>query len=353
MTTTQPTLPPSPSPAPVLLAVRGLSVSYDGAGGPVPALADVSLDLVAGAILGVIGESGSGKSTLGRAVLGMLPHAGRVTGGRAALISAEGEVDLLALRPRQLRSLRGSSVALVPQATASALHPVRRIGAQFDQTYRAHGLKDSGANRARARQALDNVGMADSDHVLEMYPHQLSGGMAQRVVVALAGALEPQVLVADEPTSALDVTVQRRLLDNLSRTIRSSGRACLLITHDLGVVANYCDRVLVMYGGCGVEVGSVSAVLEHAAHPFTARLLDTVPGRRSRSTRRTDSAGEVTATQGFPGQRCPYAAVCGTAADPRCLSGMPPWRQVGADHQVRGYCTPTSERPKEGHVVPS
>jgi len=329
--------------AEVVLSVRDLAVSYDTTTGPAPVLYDVGFDVRAGRMLGVIGESGSGKSTLGRAVLGMLPHGGMVTAGRADLVETPGSapVDLLGVGSKRLRVLRGSSVALVPQATSSALHPVKKVGAQFAQTYRAHGLKDSKQQHALARQALEDVGMQDPEHVLGLYPFELSGGMAQRVVVALAAALGPRVLVADEPTSALDVTVQRRLLDNLSKTIREGGRGCLFVTHDLGVVSHYCDDVLVLYGGCVVESGPVEAIMTRPAHPFTARLLDTVPGAHRR--RRKSTVEESQAPAPIPGTVCPYSGVCGATADPRCLTGMPPWRAVGPGHAVRAFCAPVRD----------
>lgn len=325
----------------VVLSVRDLAVSYETTTGPAPALYDVAFDLSAGKMLGVIGESGSGKSTLGRALLGMLPHGGKVASGRAYLVELPGSppVDLLGVGTKRLRALRGTSIALVPQATSSALHPVRKVEAQFAQTYRAHGLKDSAQQRIRACQALEHVGMNDPEYVLGLYPFELSGGMAQRVVVALAAALGPRVLIADEPTSALDVTVQRRLLDNLSKTIRAEGRGCVLITHDLGVVSHYCDEVLVLYGGCVVESGPVEAIMTQPAHPFTARLIDTVPGLHRRHRSSTIEQSQIPSPT--PGTACPYSGVCGVSADQRCLSGMPPWRTVGPDHAVRAFCSPS------------
>ena len=317
-----------------ILTVSGLSVEYGAGGEALRAVSDVSLQLHRGEIMAVIGESGSGKTTLARAILRLLPPNGRVTSGVVELGGAQRE--LLHARGAALRSLRGAVIGYVPQATAGALNPVQRVHQHFRVTLRAHGMPGGSSGHARAEKALADAGLADTRAALHAYPHELSGGMAQRVVVALATVLEPSVLVADEPTSALDVTVQRRLLDNLAADVRRHQRGAIIITHDIGIAGRYCDSVLVMFGGCAVESGPKSSVLGQPRHPYTRTLLEAVPGQhRGRTMAARDN--ELQAEPRTGTQVCPFYVRCPNRADPRCESESPPWREVGPDHFVRSF----------------
>jgi ABC-type dipeptide/oligopeptide/nickel transport system ATPase component len=266
-------------PGEPLLEVLGLSVRFDGPRGTAMAVDDLTLRLDRGRTLGLVGESGSGKSITALAILGLLPPGARVTAGR---IVFEG-LDLLAASERERRRIRGSRLALIFQEPSAALNPVMRIGPQVTESLRVHGRADRRTARRKAIDLLEAVRMPDAARVAEAYPHQLSGGMRQRALIASALACEPALLVADEPTTALDVTIQAEVLD-LLRDLRDRYRlALLLITHDLGVVAGMADRVAVMHRGRIVEEDDVRRILRTPSHAYTRRLLDAVPGRVERA----------------------------------------------------------------------
>ncbi|MGQ3176113.1 MAG: ABC transporter ATP-binding protein [Blastomonas fulva] len=248
-----------------LLAIEGLTVAY----GTEPVVQDISLTLAAGEVLGLVGESGSGKSTLGMAVLGLLDPAARVEAGRIAL----GGDDLLALPSGQRRALCGSTIALIPQEPMAALNPTLRIGRQIDLVLGYHRKGDSNTRRQLAEDALASVMIADPPRILGSYPFQLSGGQLQRVLIALAFALRPRLIIADEPTTALDVTIQAQILELLDGLRRELDMALLLITHDLGLVAQWADRVAVMYGGEKVEEAPTSKLFAAPSHAYTRGLL--------------------------------------------------------------------------------
>jgi oligopeptide/dipeptide ABC transporter ATP-binding protein len=316
-----------------ILVVRGLSVAYDTGGQLLAAIDDVALELRRRQMLAVIGESGSGKTTLARGILRLLPPNGRVTGGSVELLGERGG-NLLQASGSKLRSLRGPGIGFVPQATAGALNPVQRVVDQFRVTLRAHGLRWGDVGRERAEKALMAAGLHDTRFVMQAYAHELSGGMAQRVVVALATVLEPAVLIADEPTSALDVTVQRRLLDNLAVDVRQHDRGVVIITHDIGIARTYCDSVLVMYGGYVLEAGPMDVVLDAPLHPYTRALLAATPARRTLSRlRRVDAAAARS-----DGKCCPFYAVCPERLEPRCATELPPLRQIREGHFLRSFC---------------
>ncbi|CAM5330220.1 dipeptide ABC transporter ATP-binding protein [Streptomyces fumanus] len=256
-----------------LLSVRGLRVSYTTRGGPVPAVRGVDLDVAPGEIVALVGESGSGKSTTAHAVTGLLPPGGRVDAGRILFAGQ----DLTALSEKALRAVRGARIGLVPQDPAVSLNPVQRIGPQVAEVLRVHRLAD---RRTAARRALDllaRAGLPDPPTQARRYPHELSGGMRQRALIAIALAGAPRLVIADEPTSALDVTVQKSVLDHLQGLARESGTAILLVTHDLGVAADRADRIAVMSDGEIVEQGPTARVLGSPTAPYTRRLLHSVP----------------------------------------------------------------------------
>jgi ABC-type dipeptide/oligopeptide/nickel transport system ATPase component len=258
------------SATPPLLEVKNLSAGFSTPGGWVTAVDNVSLDVRRNEILGVVGESGSGKSTAARCIIRLLQPPGRILGGQVLL---EGR-DVTQLGNRELRQIRGEVIGFVPQSPFGALNPVFRIDEQFANIIRAHADLSRTQVHQRALDLLASTGIADPPRVLRGYAHELSGGMAQRVVIALALSLNPKLLIADEPTTALDLTVQRQVLDLMRDLVRGAGRSMLLVTHDLAVVASYCDRVVVMRGGRIIEQGRVASVFNRPEHAYTRALLE-------------------------------------------------------------------------------
>ncbi|WP_457028015.1 ABC transporter ATP-binding protein [Kitasatospora sp. P5_F3] len=264
-----------------VLRVRDLKVEFDG----VEAVAGVGFELAAGETLGIVGESGSGKSTTALALLRMLPAGGRISGGSVEL---DGQ-DLAALPEPALRQVRGRRIAMIFQDPMSSLNPVLTVGRQLDEALRAHGTANKAERGSRAVELLDLVGIPDAARRLRDHPHQFSGGQRQRIMIALALAGDPEVLVADEPTTALDPTVQQQILRLLERINRERGTALVLISHDLGVIARTCRRVLVMHQGQVVEHGRTEDVLDRPEHPYTKRLLAAVPRLAEPSTAAANS----------------------------------------------------------------
>ena len=258
-----------------LLSVEDLTVGYRTRRGLAPVVHGVSLQVERGEVLALVGESGSGKTTTGHAVLGLLPANGQVLGGA---IRFRGQ-DLTGLGARAWRDLRGRAISLVPQDPTVSLDPVRRVGHQVDDVLRLHTDLDARARRERVHELFDLVGLTDVERHYAQYPGELSGGMRQRVLIATAVAVEPDLVVADEPTSGLDATVQKQVLDLLDDLRTRTGTAVLLVTHDLGVASDRSDRIAVMQGGHVAEHGSTAEVLADPQHPYTQRLLDSVPAR--------------------------------------------------------------------------
>ncbi|KJL28855.1 dipeptide ABC transporter ATP-binding protein [Microbacterium oxydans] len=256
-----------------VLSVDDLRVSYAGRTARREVVHGVSFEIGEGETLALVGESGSGKSTTAHALLGLLPSGGTVDGGRVRL----GELEISGWSDRALRSIRGPEIGLVPQDPTTSLDPVRSIGAQVEEVLRLHGHRDGRARRARVIELLERVGIDDPDLRARQYPHELSGGMRQRVLIASAIALQPRLLIADEPTSALDATVQRRVLDLLDDLRRDEGTSILLVTHDLGVAADRAQRLVVLKDGRIVEQGTSAAVLDAPSDAYTRQLLADAP----------------------------------------------------------------------------
>jgi peptide/nickel transport system ATP-binding protein len=251
-----------------LVEIRGLSAAFDG----VPALRGVDLSIGRGEAVALVGESGCGKSVTWLAALGLLPSKAKVTGS----VRLDGQ-EILHAPPSTLDAVRGSRVAMIFQDPVSSLNPVHRIGRQITEALRLHRGMTGSTAREEARRLLDRVGMPDARRRLDAYPHELSGGQNQRVMIAMALAGAPELLVADEPTTALDVTIQAQILELLAEIQRDSGMALVLISHDLGVVAETCDRVCVMYAGRIVEETSSAELFHHPAHPYAAGLMAALP----------------------------------------------------------------------------
>lgn len=266
-----------------MLEVKNLSVRYGSSAHQ--ALNGVSFTLAQGGVLGIVGESGSGKTTLGLALLGLLPEGAEVTGS----VSFEGR-ELLGLSETRLRAMRGTQLSTIMQNASTALNPCFTIGSQLTDLLRRHRKMSRSGARAEAIRWLEKVGIPEPTARLRSYPHELSGGMNQRVVIAMALSLSPKLVVADEPTSALDVTVQAAVLRLLRTLIDDSRSAMALITHDLGVVAQLCSHVIVMHDGIIVEHGSVDQLFAKPSHPYTRQLLASLPARRAQLTS-VDPAG--------------------------------------------------------------
>lgn len=307
----------SGSPMAPLLEVRHLCVEFASHGRVVRALDDVSLSLGPGEILGVVGESGAGKSLTGAAVIGLLDPPGRVAHGEIWL--AGQRID--GLDAEALRRLRGRQIGAVFQDPLTALNPLMSVGQQLVETLRTHLPMGASEARLRAEALLAQMGVPAPAQRLDQYPHQFSGGMRQRVVIALALAAEPRLLIADEPTTALDVSVQAQVMNLISRQARERGMGVMLVTHDMGVIAEYCDRVAVMYAGRTVECGPVRSVLQRPHHPYTAGLLGAIPSLRSVGGRLVQIDGAMPRPEARPGG-CDFHPRCWRAR-PNCQTERP------------------------------
>jgi peptide/nickel transport system ATP-binding protein len=319
--------PASPVPAPVL-EVGGLAIEVTTRRGRLRAVDGVSLAIGPGEIVGLVGESGAGKSLLASALIGLLPGAARIAAGSIRLGGRR--IDHLA--GEAMRRVRGKEIGSVFQDPQTSLDPVRTIGHQLVETIRTHLDLSAAAARKRAVGLLREVGVAMPEQRVDAYPHELSGGMRQRAVIALALCADPLLLVADEPTSALDVATQARLIELLKALCRQRGTAILLITHDLGVVADSASRVAIMYAGRIVESGPAGLLLEGAAHPYSAALIAAVPRIGPRASRLDAIAGSLPGLGAMPGG-CAFHPRCPMATE-RCRQEAPSLAPQGDGHSV-------------------
>jgi peptide/nickel transport system ATP-binding protein len=297
-----------------VLSVRDLKVEFPTRRGTLTAIDGVSFDIAPGEVLGVVGESGAGKSITGTAVIGLIEPPGRIAGGEIYL---RGErIDNLP--PEPMRKIRGKRIGMVFQDPLTSLNPLYRVGEQLIETIQTHTTLSDAAARKKALALLTEVGIPAPETRIDNYPHQFSGGMRQRVVLALALAAEPELVIADEPTTALDVSVQAQIIALLKRLCRQHGAAVMLITHDMGVIAETADRVAVMYAGRIAEIGPVRDVIKAPLHPYTKGLMGSIPSLTGESDRLTQIPGSMPRLTAIPSgcafhPRCPRAFVpCAT-----------------------------------------
>jgi len=313
-----------------LLSIRSLTTAFDLDGRTVPAVNDISFDVRAGETLSLVGESGSGKSVTALSILRLVQPPGRIVGGSILFRDR----DLLTLPEAEMRRVRGAEIALIFQEPMTALNPVLTVGDQIAEALLVHGKASRIQARQRAIELLDAVRLADPARRVRDYPHQLSGGMRQRILIAIALACRPALLIADEPTTALDVTIQAEILDLLREMKARFNLSLLLITHDLGVVAETADRVAVMYAGRIVEQAPVREIFRAPQHPYTQGLLASIPGATP-GTRLHAIEGTVPDIGALP-PGCAFGPRCPRHFE-RCDTAPPPFFDVGIEHQARCY----------------
>ena len=314
----------------VLVNIEKLKISFFTYAGEVQAVRGISYKVKKGEVLGIVGESGSGKSVSSYSLLGMVPFPGKILEGKVEFAGQ----DLRALREKELENLRGKDISMIFQDPMTSLNPVYTIGKQIGETLHRHCPEMSREKRKeRSLELLQLVGINQAEKRLKQYPHELSGGMRQRVMIAMALCLNPQLLIADEPTTALDVTIQAQILELLRELKEKTGMAIIFITHDLGVVSEICDRISVMYGGVIVESGSVDQIFYEAQHPYTWGLLKSIPSLSNETERLIPIPGSPIDLINPP-KGCPFAPRCEHCMQ-CCHKRMPPELPVSEGHHVR------------------
>ena len=322
-----------------LLHINNLSTGFQSANGFIPAVSGVSIDIAAGESVALVGESGSGKSVTALSVLRLLAIPPAVI--KADEISFDG-IDLLGLSDKEMRKVRGNEISMIFQEPMTSLNPLMPVGTQVAEAVALHTNVDKKSAFSHAIEMLKKVGIPDADKRAKEYPHQMSGGMRQRVMIAMALSCGPKLLIADEPTTALDVTIQAQILDLIGSLQKESGMAMLLITHNLGIVAEVADRVMVMYAGQVVESSPVETVFTHPWHPYTHGLLNSIPSADIKVAELNVIKGVVPSPMFFPkgcrfGPRCPYA-------QEKCKLTPPDLIEVGDGHKVRCHYPLSDER---------
>jgi len=325
----------TPHTNPPLLEVRDFSLEFRTRSGTVRALEGVNLGLHKGEIVGLVGESGSGKSVLSYAMLGISDRAAKVTAGSAVF----GGMDLLQAEERLLADLRGREISMIFQSPRTALNPIRPVGLQIEDVLRRHAAVGPGAGpdlgkslKQRAVQALREVAIADPERRVHAYPFEMSGGMCQRVMIALALACRPALLIADEPTTGLDVTTQAAVMDLITELARERQMATLFITHDLALAADHCDRIVVMHAGHAVESAPTRSLFAQPRHPYTARLMSSTPGEHSTIARLAPVPGNLPDLRRTDLPACRFAERCERASE-RCHAERPRL-EAGSGHNV-------------------
>jgi oligopeptide transport system ATP-binding protein len=330
-----------------ILQVRDLVTKFYTLDGVVNAVNGVSFHLDEGETLAIVGESGSGKSVTMMSLLGLIPTPpGRIEAGEAIFQSASGPIDLLQLKADELRDVRGGQIGFVFQDPISSLNPILTIGEQISESVTRHLHMSQEEARERTIELLGKVGIPDPALRYKSYPFQFSGGMRQRVMIAIAMVCTPQIIIADEPTTALDVTVQAQIVDLFKRLREQMGVAIIWITHDLGVVAGLADRILVMYGGRAVEVAPVDDLYERPLHPYTHGLLGALPRLDVRESQRLVSIQGSPPDLLLPLEHCPFAWRCEFAFE-RCWAEIPGLLTAGVSHQVACFYDLEQGRPRD------
>lgn len=311
-----------------LVDIKNERLSFFTPAGEVKALNDVSIHLKEGEVLGIVGESGSGKSVTAYSLMGLTAHPGKLMGGTLQFNGHEIEN----MSEKEMRKIRGKEVSIIFQDPMTSLNPVYTIGNQIMEVIRLHTDKDKKQAYERAKELLELVGINEPEKRLKQYPHELSGGMRQRVMIAIALACEPKLLIADEPTTALDVTIQAQILDLMKDLQKKTGMGIIFITHNLGVVADICDKVSVMYAGKIVEQGPVDDIFYEPAHPYTKGLLRSMPRVDAESYERLIPIEGTPVDMLNPPEGCPFAPRCEHCMK-ICLKKMPPYVEVGEKHR--------------------
>jgi peptide/nickel transport system ATP-binding protein len=329
-----------------VLKVKNLQTSFLTDNGEVAAVDDIDFHINEGEILGVVGESGCGKSVTSLSIMGLVPSPpGKIVGGE---IIYKGE-DLTKATEKRMRQIRGNEIAMIFQEPMTSLNPLFTIGNQIMETIRIHHNWTKTQVRERAIEMLELVGLSNVESLLNNYPHQLSGGMRQRVMIAMAMVCHPQVLIADEPTTALDVTIQAQILKLMKKLNQDYKTAIMLITHDLGVVAEVCQRVVVMYAGKVVEEGDIDSIFKFPKHPYTIGLIKSVPDMREKVDRLYSIPGNVP-KPGSIKEGCRFAARCEHAYD-RCLRESPELYQTGEGQRARCFLHDQKKEREQGAVT--
>ncbi|AOZ92224.1 ABC transporter ATP-binding protein [Paenibacillus crassostreae] len=292
-----------------LLSVRNLKTSFMTRAGEVQSVRGVSFNVQSGDVIGIVGESGSGKSVTAKSIIGLIQPPGKIIDGQVLF----NDKNLVTLSDKEIRQIRGNEISMIFQDPMTSLNPVVRIGKQLIEVIRRHSAIDKHAARQRAIELLREVGIPSPEQRIDQYPHEFSGGMRQRVMIAMALSCNPQLLIADEPTTALDVTIQAQILGLMSQLKERTNTAILLITHDLGVVAQVCTRVIVMYGGLIMEEGTVEEIFEQPRHPYTQGLLKSIPRVTSGGRQRLSTIDGTPPDLLNPPSGCPFMDRCSHA----------------------------------------
>ncbi|NLM52352.1 MAG: ABC transporter ATP-binding protein [Firmicutes bacterium] len=310
-----------------LVEIKNLRLSFFTPAGEVKALNDVSLRMKEGDVLGIVGESGSGKSVTAYSLMGLVPYPGRIIGG--SIYFNGHRIDQMT--EKELRAIRGNEISIIFQDPMTSLNPVYTIGNQIEEVILLHRKKSRKEARERALELLQLVGINEPQKRLRQYPHELSGGMRQRVMIAMALACEPKLLIADEPTTALDVTIQAQILELMMELKEKIGMSIILITHDLGVVANMCDKIAVMYAGKIVEYGSTDDIFYNPKHEYTKGLLLSIPKLTAEKHEKLVPIEGTPVDLLMPPKGCPFAPRCKSCMK-ICLREMPPYTHITDEH---------------------
>ncbi|GKS11641.1 ABC transporter ATP-binding protein [Paenibacillus chitinolyticus] len=327
-----------------LLSVRDLKTSFFTREGEVQSVRGVSFTVEKGEMVGIVGESGSGKSVAAKSLIRLIQPPGKIVGGEVILQGT----DTLRLPEEELRKLRGNRVAMIFQDPMTSLNPVVKVGAQLTEVIRRHRKLGRKAARLRAIELLREVGIPSPEKRIDQYPHEFSGGMRQRVMIAMAISCTPELLIADEPTTALDVTIQAQILDLMKSLCDTTGTSVLLITHDLGVVAQVCTRVVVMYGGLVMEEGPVEAIFETPQHPYTQGLLRSIPKTGGSSREKLVPIEGTPPNLLDPPPGCPFMERCPHAME-KCLR-LPPYYEAQPGHRSLCWLAGVSGSRDSGNV---